>query len=142
MVALTGANLSSTFTINNAESMKGLEVLENRLPQAAGTSEQVLFTAKDGDIEAHRQAIEGFVSAVSAMDGVAMVSQPFGSAADAASGTPASPSTVSQDGAHALARSRRTPPWARSPPVPPPRPSASTPRSRRPRLPPRRRTRS
>lgn len=104
VVALTGANLSSTFTINNAESMKGLEVLENRLPQAAGTSEQVLFTAKDGDIEAHRQAIEGFVSAVSAMDGVAMVSQPFGSAADAASGTPASPSTVSQDGAHALAQ--------------------------------------
>ena len=41
-VSAVGMRLTDTFTISGTESMKGLEVLDERLPQAAGTSEQVL----------------------------------------------------------------------------------------------------
>ncbi|CAM2765087.1 MMPL family transporter [Actinomyces slackii] len=95
-VSAVGMHLSDSFAISGTESMDGLEVLEERLPQAAGTSEQVLFTASDGQIENHREAIEGFVQQVSGLDGVALVSSPFG---DQDTGAP---STVSRDGAHVL----------------------------------------
>ncbi|MCL3777338.1 MULTISPECIES: MMPL family transporter [unclassified Actinomyces] len=104
LVGATGVNLSSAFTINDVESMEGLDVLANRLPQAAGTSEQVLFTAQDGDIEAHRATIDGFIDAAGALEGVAAVTHPFGSEADTTTATPASSSTVSDDGAHVLAQ--------------------------------------
>ena len=95
-VSAVGMRLTDTFTISGTESMKGLEVLDERLPQAAGTSEQVLFTASDGDIGGHADAVNTFASRAADIDGVAMVSAPFG---DAQTGTS---STVSADGAHAL----------------------------------------
>ena len=95
-VSAVGMRLTDTFTISGTESMKGLEVLDERLPQAAGTSEQVLFTASDGDIGGHADAVNAFASRAADIDGVAMVSAPFG---DAQTGTS---STVSADGAHAL----------------------------------------
>ena len=99
-VVLTGGKLNNTFTISGTESMTGLDILAQRLPQSAGTSEQVLITADDGDIENHRDAVDGFVQSASDLDGVALVSQPFGS--DASGSTPATASTVSDDGAHVL----------------------------------------
>lgn len=99
-VVLTGGKLNNTFTISGTESMTGLDILAQRLPQAAGTSEQVLITADEGDIENHRDAVDGFVQSASDLDGVALVSQPFGS--DASGSTPATASTVSDDGAHVL----------------------------------------
>jgi len=99
-VVLTGGKLNNTFTISGTESMTGLDILAQRLPQAAGTSEQVLITADDGDIENHRDAVDGFVQSASDLDGVALVSQPFGS--DASGSTPATASTVSDDGAYVL----------------------------------------
>ena len=95
-VSAVGMRLTDTFTISGTESMKGLKVLDERLPQAAGTSEQVLFTASDGDIGGHADAVNTFASRAADIDGVAMVSAPFG---DAQTGTS---STVSADGAHAL----------------------------------------
>ena len=95
-VSAVGMRLTDTFTISGTESMKGLKVLDERLPQAAGTSEQVLFTASDGDIGGHADAVNAFASRAADIDGVAMVSAPFG---DAQTGTS---STVSADGAHAL----------------------------------------
>ena len=95
-VSTVGMRLTDTFTISGTESMEGLEILTERLPQAAGTSEQVLFTASDGDIGGHADAVNTFASRAADIDGVAMVSAPFG---DAQTGTS---STVSADGAHAL----------------------------------------
>lgn len=91
-VSFLGQNLSGAFKIAEAESMTGLELLAERLPQAAGTSEQVLFTAEDGDIAAHKSAIEDFVKRAGEIDGVAMVSDPFAEKTN----------TVSEDGARAL----------------------------------------
>lgn len=102
-VSAVGMQLTDSFTISGTESMEGLEILQERLPQAAGTSEQVLLTASDGTIENHQEAIEDFVQQASALDGVAMVSAPFG---DPATGTA---STVSEDGAHVLVQIQAEP---------------------------------
>ena len=96
VVATTGIQLDDTFTISGTESMRGLEVLSDRLPQAAGTSEQVLITSSNGRIENHAAAINAFALRASQIDGVAMVSPPFGDQATGAA------STVSADGAHVL----------------------------------------
>lgn len=95
-VSAVGMQLTDTFSISGTESMEGLEILTERLPQAAGTSEQVLFTASDGDISGHASAVTSFAQKAADIDGVAMVSAPFG---DQTTGTP---STVSADGAHVL----------------------------------------
>ena len=96
VVATTGIQLDDTFTISGTESMRGLEVLSDRLPQAAGTSEQVLITSSHGRIENHAEAVNAFALRASQIDGVAMVSPPFGDQATGAA------STVSADGAHVL----------------------------------------
>ncbi|TFH52195.1 MMPL family transporter [Actinomyces viscosus] len=96
VVATTGVHLVNTFTISGTESMRGMEVLSERLPQAAGTNEQVLFTASDGHIENHADAVNAFALEASQIDGVAMVSPPFG---DQATGTAPA---VSDDGKHVL----------------------------------------
>ena len=96
VVATTGIQLDDTFTISGTESMRGLEVLTDRLPQAAGTSEQVLITSSNGRIENHAPAVNAFALRASQIDGVATVSPPFG---DKATGVA---STVSADGTHVL----------------------------------------
>ena len=96
-VSAVGMQLTDTFSISGTESMEGLEILTERLPQAAGTSEQVLFTASDGDISGHASAVTSFAQKAADIDGVAMVSPPFG---DQATGVA---STVSADGSHVAA---------------------------------------
>ena len=96
VVATTGIQLDDTFTISGTESMRGLEVLTDRLPQAAGTSEQVLITSSNGRIENHAPAVNAFALRASQIDGVATVSPPFG---DKAAGVA---SSVSADGTHVL----------------------------------------
>lgn len=96
VVATTGIQLDDTFTISGTESMRGLEVLSDRLPQAAGTSEQVLITSSNGRIENHAPAVNAFALRASQIDGVATVSPPFG---DKAAGVAP---TVSADGTHVL----------------------------------------
>ena len=76
VVATIGIQLDDTFTISGTESMRGLEVLSDRLPQAAGTSEQVLITSSNGRIENHAAAVNVFALRASQIDGVAMVSPP------------------------------------------------------------------
>jgi len=96
VVATTGIQLDDTFTISGTESMRGLEVLTDRLPQAAGTSEQVLITSSNGRIENHAPAVNAFALRASQIDGVATVSPPFG---DKTAGVA---SSVSADGTHVL----------------------------------------
>ena len=96
VVATTGVQLDNTFSISGTESMRGLDVLSDRLPQAAGSSEQVLITTSDGRIENHAEAVNAFAREASQIDGVAMVAPPFG---NPERGTA---STVSDDGKHVL----------------------------------------
>lgn len=91
-VGFLGQNLTASFKIAEAESMTGLKILSERLPQAAGTSEQVLFSASDSRIEAHKATIDTFVTKAGAIDGIAMAIDPFDEATN----------TVSEDGAHVL----------------------------------------
>lgn len=77
-VSATGIQLNNSFTIAEAESLIGLDVLHERLPEAAGTAEQALFTVPD-DITAHRDAVETFVSEASQLPGITRVSNPFDS---------------------------------------------------------------
>lgn len=98
VVVLHGFDMNGPYTLSGTESMEGLTVLQNRLPQIAGTSDEVLFTSEDGDIESHKAEIEDFVDEVKEIDGVASVSAPFGAKQDQATSTPAQESTVSKDG--------------------------------------------
>ncbi len=77
-VSATGIQLNNSFTIAEAESLIGLDVLHERLPEAAGTAEQALFTVPD-DITTHRDAVETFVSEASQLPGITRVSNPFDS---------------------------------------------------------------
>lgn len=77
-VSATGIQLNNSFTIAEAESLIGLDVLHERLPEAAGTTEQALFTVPD-DITTHRDAVETFVSEASQLPGITRVSNPFDS---------------------------------------------------------------
>jgi len=94
VVATTGVQLDDTFTISGTESMRGLEVLSDRLPQAAGTSEQVLITSSDGQIENHAAVVNAFALRASQIDGVAMVAPPFGDQATGAAPTVAADGTT------------------------------------------------
>ncbi len=91
-VSQTGINLSDQNTINGLESIEGLEVLSERLPQASGVSESVLFSTKTGTIETHKAAIENFVNDAKKIDGITNVSDPLNPMT----------SSVSRDGKHAL----------------------------------------
>ncbi|QWW19353.1 MMPL family transporter [Schaalia sp. 19OD2882] len=91
-VAIVGPRLDNTFRIRGAESLEGMAILQERLPEAAGTSEPVLFTASDGQIRAHGQAVRDFVTRARQIQGIAMVTDPLSEL------TP----NVSTDGAHAL----------------------------------------
>lgn len=91
-VGALGVNLTASFAINDVESMRGLAVLAERVPQAAGVSERVLFTSADAPIEQHRAAIDAFVQGVRQIDGVALVGDPFAEGSTA----------VSPDSRHAL----------------------------------------
>lgn len=72
-----GIQLSNSFKISNSQALEGLDILKERLPQAAGTSEPVLITSKSGDIAAHQAAIAQFVENTSSIDGISMASDPF-----------------------------------------------------------------
>ncbi|MDY5584387.1 MAG: MMPL family transporter, partial [Arcanobacterium sp.] len=77
LIATTGLNLTDAFKIDNAESIQGMEVLQERLPQAAGTSNQVLFSTDTGTILDYQEEIAEFISTASTIDGISMVTDPF-----------------------------------------------------------------
>jgi RND superfamily putative drug exporter len=76
-VAITGIDLDDTFEAPGSEAADGLSILREQVPQIAGTSGQILFTAADGDIGAHRDQIEDVLDRVSAIPGVTAVTDPF-----------------------------------------------------------------
>ena len=92
VVAQTGINLSSSYKIDGLESIEGVDVLSERLPQASGVSESVLFSSDDS-IKSHKETIKAFVDEAKKIGGVTNVSDPFAAATG----------SVSSDGKHALA---------------------------------------
>lgn len=90
--ATVGMQLSSEYTIRGTESMEGLSVLTERLPQASGASEQVLFTSTQGNIYDYQSDINEFVTSVEKISGVSLASDPFSEKTKA----------ISDDATHAM----------------------------------------
>jgi RND superfamily putative drug exporter len=89
---LGGGTLQNSFAIPGTESQEGLDALDQRFPQAAGATAQIVFVADDGatlDDPDARAAVEQVVAAVGQVEHVLQVSDPF------ADGAP--PSAVSDD---------------------------------------------
>ncbi|MDD7384424.1 MAG: MMPL family transporter [Actinomycetaceae bacterium] len=74
-----GMQLTNDFEIGETESMTGLSVLKERLPQAAGTAETILITSRSSDIASHKSAIHDYTNQLSTIDGIDLVSDPFSS---------------------------------------------------------------
>ncbi|MDY5589170.1 MAG: MMPL family transporter [Arcanobacterium sp.] len=87
-----GMQLSNSFDISATESITGISILRERLPQASGVSEPVLISARHGNISSYQPAIEKFVRDTSKISGISMATDPFAERTR----------TISQDGKHAL----------------------------------------
>jgi RND superfamily putative drug exporter len=84
--ALAGGTLQDSFVIPGTESQQGLDVLDQRFPQAAGATAQVVYEADAGatvdDADA-AAAIEQVVAAVGQVDHVVQVTDPLADGAPA-----------------------------------------------------------
>ncbi len=95
LVGLTGVSFDDEFSIPGTEAQQGLEALEQRFPQAAGASAQVVVVAPEGEQlteGANRTEVDDLVARLAAVDDVTTASDPF-----TEGGT-----TVSDDGRYAL----------------------------------------
>ena len=94
LVGVTGVSFDDEFSIPGTEAQQGLEALEQRFPQAAGASAQVVVVAPEGerltDGEA-REQVDDLVARLADVEHVTAASDPFDG------GT-----TVSDDGRYAL----------------------------------------
>ncbi len=90
-----GGQLTNDFTIPGTEGQRGLDVLNERFDELAGTSGQIVYSAPDGqDIYDYRKTIEDITEQIGELDGVTTSSNPFDD-------TLMEP-LVSVDGGHAL----------------------------------------
>ncbi|OKL50278.1 MMPL family transporter [Boudabousia marimammalium] len=79
-VASVGLNLDDSFTLENSESIAGMNILQEQLPQASGTNGQIVYESIDGKpITDHRDQILEFVEKSSKIKGVTYVANPFDS---------------------------------------------------------------
>jgi RND superfamily putative drug exporter len=82
--ALTGGTLVDSFAIPGTQSHQGLDLLDQRFPQAAGATAQIVFeadapgTVDDADV---RAGVEQVVAAVGQVEHVVQVSDPFADSA-------------------------------------------------------------
>jgi RND superfamily putative drug exporter len=79
VAAVAGGSLQNSFVIPGTESQEGLDVLDQRFPQAAGATAQIVYTADDGvvtDADA-AAAIEQVVAAVGQVEDVVQVTDPL-----------------------------------------------------------------
>lgn len=92
--AALGGSLADSFTIPGTESQEGLDVLQQRFPQLAGASGQILLVAPQGSRVADAQAdVDAVRAAAEAVPHVVAVSDPF---------DPMNASALSPDGRHAI----------------------------------------
>jgi len=78
LAAGLGGSLQDNLTIPGTESQEGLDVLEQRFPEVAGTSGQVLFVAPEGEqVRDHRADVEAVAAELRKVDHVEIATDPF-----------------------------------------------------------------
>src|ERR671910_97665 len=78
LAAGLGGQLQDNMTIPGTESQEGLDTLEQRFPELAGTSGQVLFVAPQGErITSYDAQVETVLDKVKKVDHVEVVTDPF-----------------------------------------------------------------
>ena len=73
----TGGEAADDFEIPGAESQQALDLFREHSPAFAGADSTVVFASEDGQVSAHREAIEGALDEIRGIDGVASVEDPF-----------------------------------------------------------------
>ena len=94
LVGVTGVAFDDEFSIPGTEAQQGLEALEQRFPQAAGASAQVVVVAPEGERLADgdaRDQVDDLVARLADVEHVTAATSPFDGA-----------TTVSDDGRYAL----------------------------------------
>jgi RND superfamily putative drug exporter len=79
LAGTVGGSLSDQFSIPGTESQKAMDLLEERFPQATGSSARVVFAVDDGRIDepAARAGIEATLATLAEAEGVVGVVSPF-----------------------------------------------------------------
>ncbi len=73
--------LVNDYSIPGTESQAGIDTLDQRFPQASGTTGQLVFQSKSGPISDHKSAIESQIKAIEKVKHVSSVDDPFASGA-------------------------------------------------------------
>src|ERR671910_2894785 len=80
LAAGLGGQLQDNLTIPGTESQQGLDTLEQRFPELAGTSGQVLFVAPEGErVQAYAEEIRVVIKKVEQVEHVQVATDPFSS---------------------------------------------------------------
>lgn len=73
--------LVNDYSIPGTESQAGIDTLDQRFPQASGTTGQLVFESKSGPITGHHASIEDQIKAIEKVKHVSSVDDPFASGA-------------------------------------------------------------
>ena len=73
--------LVNDYTIPGTESQHGIDTLDERFPQASGTTGQLVFESSSGPIADHQAPIEDQIKAIEKVKHVSSVDDPFASGA-------------------------------------------------------------
>src|SRR4051812_15298076 len=76
---VAGGQLVNDYSIPGTESQRGIDTLAQRFPQASGTTGQIVFTSTSGPIADQQAAIEAQIQAISKVQQVTSVDDPFAS---------------------------------------------------------------
>ena len=80
LAAGLGGQLQDNLTIPGTESQQGLDTLEQRFPELAGTSGQILFVAPEGErVQTYADEIHDVISKVEEVEHVQIATDPFSS---------------------------------------------------------------
>ena len=79
VAGVAGGQLVNDYSIPGTESQRGIDTLAQRFPQASGTTGQVVFTSTSGPIADHQAAVEQQIQAISKVQHVTSVDDPFAS---------------------------------------------------------------
>ncbi len=80
LAAGLGGQLQDNLTIPGTESQQGLDTLEQRFPELAGTSGQILFVAPEGQrVQTYADEIHDVISKVEEVEHVQIATDPFSS---------------------------------------------------------------
>ncbi|HYI56548.1 MAG TPA: MMPL family transporter, partial [Microlunatus sp.] len=81
VTSLAKGALVNDYSIPGTESQAGIDTLEQRFPQASGTTGQLVFESTSGPITDHQAAIENQIKAIEKVKHVSSVDDPFASGA-------------------------------------------------------------